>query len=91
MDLLQGFSRHGRFSRCGARASVVAVLGLSCPTAWGIFPDQGLNLCPLLWRADSAPRYHHGSPTGPVLQHAESSGDMGGDDDRTVMRVFLIL
>jgi len=33
---------------------------------------------------------HHGSPAGPVLQHAESSEVTGGDDDCTVMRVFLI-
>ena len=31
----------------GARASVVVAFRLSCPTACGIFPDQGLNLCPL--------------------------------------------
>ena len=45
--------------------SVVAVLGLqslgsvaveyslSCSMACGIFPDQGLNLCPLHWQVDS--------------------------------------
>ena len=33
--------------------SVVAVQGLSCPAACGIFPDQELNLCPLHWQADS--------------------------------------
>ena len=27
--------------------------GLSCSTARGIFPDQGSNLCPLHWQADS--------------------------------------
>ena len=49
----------------GARASVVAARGLqstgsvvaahrlSCFTACGIFPDQGLNQCPLHWQADS--------------------------------------
>ena len=26
---------------------------LSCPVACRIFPDQGLNLCPLHWREDS--------------------------------------
>ena len=36
-----------------AWASVVVALGLSCPTACGIFLDQGLNLCPLHWQADS--------------------------------------
>ena len=39
-------------SGCGAQAlgswvSVVVAHGLSCPTTCGIFPDQGLNLCPL--------------------------------------------
>ena len=28
------------------RVSVVVAHGLSCPMAYGIFPDQGLNLCP---------------------------------------------
>ena len=32
---------------------VVVAHGLSCSTACGIFPDQGLNLCPLHWQADS--------------------------------------
>ena len=25
---------------------------LSCPTAGGVFPDQGSNPCPLRWQAD---------------------------------------
>ena len=29
------------------------VLGLSCSAACGIYPDQGLNLHPLHWQADS--------------------------------------
>ena len=33
--------------------SVVVARGLSCPVACGVFPDQGLNLCPLHWQADS--------------------------------------
>ena len=67
-------SHCGGFSRCRAQvpgmwASVVVVHklsscvhGLSCPTACGIVPDQELNPCPLHWRADSYPLYHHGSP-----------------------------
>ena len=35
---------------------------LSCLMARGIFPDQGLNLCVLHWRADSYPLCHQGSP-----------------------------
>ena len=46
------------FSYCGAQAvespgSVVAVHGLCCSAACGIFPDQGSNPCPLHWRANS--------------------------------------
>ena len=33
--------------------SVVVAHGLSCSAACGIFPDQGLNRCPLHWQADS--------------------------------------
>ena len=32
--------------------SVVEVLRLTCPTACGICPDQGLKPCPLHWQAD---------------------------------------
>ena len=31
---------------------IVMAHGLSCSTACGIFPDQGLNLCLLHWQAD---------------------------------------
>ena len=34
----------------------------SCSTACGIFPDQGLNPCPLHWQADSQTLCHQGSP-----------------------------
>ena len=59
-------------SCCGARALgrrmglVVAAHGFSCLTACGIFPDQGSNLCLLLWQADSyPPRLHHTTPSSP--------------------------
>ena len=59
-------SHHGGFS-CGAwalsmQASVVTAHGLNCSIVCRIFPDQGLNLCPLHWQADSYPLYHQGSP-----------------------------
>ena len=38
--------------------SIVEVHGLSCPVAYGIFPDQGSNLCLLHWQADSLPLSH---------------------------------
>ena len=41
--------------------SVVAAHGPSCCAACGIFPDQGLNPCPLHWQADSQPLCHQGS------------------------------
>ena len=45
------------------RAGSAAVAhGPSCSTACGIFPDQGSNLCPLHWQADSQPLRHQGSP-----------------------------
>ena len=67
-------SRRVGFSSCGSRSSVVvahglwsagSVLvahGLSYSAACGIFPDQGLNPCPLHWQADSQPLHHQGSP-----------------------------
>ena len=42
--------------------SVVVVHGLSCPVVHGIFPDQGLNPCPLPWQVDSQLLDHQGSP-----------------------------
>ena len=47
--------------------SVVVAHGLSCSAACGIFPDQGSNLCPLHWQADSQPLRHQGSPVGRFL------------------------
>ena len=42
--------------------SVIVAHGPSCSVACGIFPDQGSNLCPLHWQADSQPLCHQGSP-----------------------------
>ena len=42
--------------------SVAVVHGFSCCKAYGIFPDQGLNLCLLHWQADSLLLGHQGSP-----------------------------
>ena len=59
-------SRHPDFSRCSTQAleygSVVVVHRLSYFEACAIFPDQGLNPCPLHCQADSYPLYHQGSP-----------------------------
>ena len=40
---------------CGVRGLVVVVHGLSCSKACGIFPSQGLNWCPLRYKADFSP------------------------------------
>ena len=42
-----------RLQQLQQRGSAVAVHWLSCPRACEIFPDQGLNPCPLYWRAGS--------------------------------------
>ena len=42
--------------------SVVVAHGPRCSVAYGIFPDQGSNLCPLHWQADSQPLRHQGNP-----------------------------
>ena len=44
---------HVGFSSCGVK--------FSC-SACGIFPDQGLNWCPLHCKADSQPLNHQGNP-----------------------------
>ena len=48
--------------------SVVVEQGLSCSATCEIFPDQGLNLCPLYWQADSYPLHHQGSPLSVTFQ-----------------------
>lgn len=40
------------------QASGLASCELSCSAARGICPNQGLNLCPPHWEADSHPLYH---------------------------------
>ena len=47
--------------------SVIVAHGPSCSVACGIFPDQGLNPCPLNWQADSQPLRHQGSPHSLIL------------------------
>ena len=46
-----------RLSNCGSQAQLLC---------W-IFPDQGSNLCPLHWQADSQPLCHQGSPVVSIL------------------------
>ena len=43
--------------RLKSTGSVVVVHGLNFSVASGIFSDQGSNLCPLHWQADSYPLY----------------------------------
>ena len=61
-----GFSGGGAWA-LGQQASVDAAHGLICPAARGIFPDQGLNLCPSHWQASSLPLDHQGSTSASSL------------------------
>ena len=51
-------SSYGRWAsvvtapRLWSTGSTAVAHGLSCPTAWGIFPNQGWNTCLLHWQAD---------------------------------------
>ena len=50
--------------------AAVAVHGLSCSIAHGVFPDQGLNPCLLHWQVGSSALSQQGSPwEGPVVTH----------------------
>ena len=49
---------HGLWSA----GSAVVAHGLSCRTACGSLPDQGLNLSSLHWQGDFHPLGHQGSP-----------------------------
>ena len=60
------------FSCCWVKApgewdSVVEAHRLSCSAAYRIFPDQGLNPCPLHWQVDSYPLSHQGSPVSGLM------------------------
>ena len=51
-----------RSTGCRRAGSVVVAHRPSCSMACGIFPDKGLNPCPLHWQAVSQPLRHQGSP-----------------------------
>ena len=57
-----GAASRFRVQILGTRASLVVALRLGCFVACGIFPDQGLNPCPLTWQMDSYPLYYQESP-----------------------------
>ena len=58
---------HVDFSSCGLWAleqgPSTVVPGLSCSTAYEIFPDQGWNPCPLQWQGNSYPLHCQDSPS----------------------------
>ena len=58
-----GFSRGCRAQTLSTQALAAVAHRLSCPMACRIFPDQGLNPCPLHWHADSSPLDPQGNPT----------------------------
>ena len=47
---------------CGLSSFGAWAWGLNCSSMCGLFPDQGLNLCPLDWQADCYPLNYQGSP-----------------------------
>ena len=49
--------------------SIALVFGLSCSPVCGIFRDQRMNPCLLLWQADSLPLSYQGNPETIVLKH----------------------
>ena len=49
-------------TRLQSTGPIVVTHGLSCSEAYGIFPDQRLNLCLLHLQADSLPLSHQGNP-----------------------------
>ena len=51
------------------RGSAVVVHALSCTSAWGIFPDPGLNPRPLHWQADSHPLCNQRSPAPSFINY----------------------
>ena len=53
-ELLSGGRSSCRVWALGAAASVVVACGFSCTEAYGFFPDQGLNPCPMHWQVDSS-------------------------------------
>ena len=53
-------------SSCGSWLSTCGAL-LICLVACGVSLDQGLNLCPLRWQADSLPLDHQENPTALVF------------------------
>ena len=53
-------SRYTGFSSCASRGLEHR---LSCSEAYGVFPDQGPNPCPLHWQADPYLPRLQGSPT----------------------------
>ena len=46
----------------GTEALVVVPHGFNCPVAYGVFLDQGSNLCFLHWQVDSEPLEHQDNP-----------------------------
>ena len=62
----------------GGTGSVVVALGLSCSMACGIFPDQGLNPCPLHWQEGSLSWSQQGSPSLFLQETGKAKGITSG-------------
>ena len=62
-----GFSGCGSWDLDHRLTQQLWCMGLGCFKAFGIFLDQGLNLCLLHWQADSLALSHQGSPYSVIL------------------------
>ena len=67
--------------------SIVVLRGLSCSAACGIFPDQGLNPCPLGGQVASYLLSHQGNPLVPLDLVLERFGEATWDKRRSIMNV----
>ena len=66
-----------RPSRCSMWTQQLRCTGPSCPSACGIFPEQGLNPCPQHWQADSQPQTTREAP----VPHCSSEAQIRHDQN----------
>ena len=78
------------FSCCRAQAQwlqhvgwAVVCTGPSCPSACGIFPEQGLNPCPPHWQAESQPQTTREAPVLHCSSEAQTMSRKKLDHDGT--------
>ena len=87
MQAVSSCGQWERLSSCAQLLTEVAPLvtqhTFRCSMACGIFPDQGSNLYPLHWQADSHPLSHQGSPMLLVFTACLSQVNYSSQSERT--------